>query len=171
MSQEIHLIETGASSSFVVCESASHTRSTTQAAIDSAPSIIHAPLETASSGVDTDALVRQDRYGRLFDALRELNISDEDEAQHIDDEAYRLATSALCFLSYHGVPAPKIFSHGGDAVVFNWRQNEVTLQLTICDGVASLGKRVVGQKAIAIGHLDMFEDGLLSWLSQFGSGR
>lgn len=98
----------------------------------------------------------QAKYRELFAALDSLRHADPEDSMWIDDETYRSACGVLCYLSYHHLAPPKIFSHGGDAVVFTWSSETGPVNLTVSNGIAALGYGSAGQ----VKYVDLAEVGV-----------
>ena len=96
-------------------------------------------------------------FAGLFDALRLMSELDAGESMHIDEDTYRSACSVLNFIRYYDLPAPRVFAHGGDAVVFNWAYGKFSLQLTVSNGFAVLGRRVQGEGSFHLADVDLSE--------------
>ncbi|MGA1831637.1 hypothetical protein [Rhizobium wenxiniae] len=94
-------------------------------------------------------------YAALYSALQEMSELDDEEAMFIDADTFRSACSALNFIRYYELPTPKVFSHGGDAVVFTWDFGQASLQLTVSNGIAALGRRVKGEGVFSLGYVDL----------------
>ncbi|MBP1859780.1 hypothetical protein [Rhizobium herbae] len=103
----------------------------------------------------------EEKYNALFEALNLMRSMDEDESMFIDADTHRNACSVLSLLSYRKVAPPKVYSHGGDAVVFTWVIAGQSYQLTVSNGTATLGKRVKGQGAILLGHVHLATHGIV----------
>src|SRR5262249_47522672 len=73
-------------------------------------------------------------YGDLFAAIAQLERLDEEDSRYIDADAARAARAFVSLLSLYSVPAPQLFSHGGDTVVFKWMQGGRATYLTLVDG-------------------------------------
>jgi hypothetical protein len=80
-------------------------------------------------------------YDSLSDALDLLRSLDEDDAMHVEAAAHASARGLLAALRDRSVIPPKLFAHGGDAVVFSWVASGETLHLTTTADVAVLGCR------------------------------
>ena len=112
-------------------------------------------------------------FAALFGALNEFQSADGDDPAHIDSDTYRSSCSVLSFFQYYGFPAPRVFSHGGDAVVFTWASGPSSLQLTISNGIAALGRRVKGKGVSALGYVELCDKSIaeLFPFAKVGSGR
>lgn len=75
-------------------------------------------------------------WSKVKDAIRQMRDLDEDEGLHISTKAHDSAVRLADCLCSAGFPAPKIFSHGGDTVVFKWDEH---FYLTILDSGRSAG--------------------------------
>ncbi|SRR5260221_14622905 len=79
------------------------------------------------------------QYRELGEALSELSELEEGNEWKIETQVYQVAcdvASELMTLSY---PAPRVFTHGPESVVFNWTHGTNNLYLTISsDSVSAL---------------------------------
>jgi len=77
----------------------------------------------------------------MYDALREAITSlgqPRDGNEPVEEAAISAALALLDALSLSGVEPPRVFSHGGDAVVLTWRQDQSRRYLTVTDEVVAL---------------------------------
>jgi hypothetical protein len=93
-------------------------------------------------------------FDALFSALGRMAAGDEDEPQWIGRETHAQARTVLSAIALMRVDAPKVFSHGGDAVVFSWARPEGLYQLTVSEGVGIMGRRA-GGKTERLGLVDL----------------
>ncbi|GAA2866973.1 hypothetical protein GGQ99_001354 [Aminobacter niigataensis] len=93
-------------------------------------------VETCVSSVQRE-LASDLQFANLFYVLDEMADLPEGFADAIDVETAGDANRVLGFIEASGVPAPKIFSHGGDAVVFSWDISSIRRYLTISGGDAA----------------------------------
>jgi len=83
-------------------------------------------------------------FSSLFQAIEDMHRAPEGFTDHIDDETAHDAMHVLGYMESAGAPIPKLFSHGGDAVVFVWDLDLIRRYLTISGGDAAfldVGKR------------------------------
>lgn len=74
------------------------------------------------------------RFASLSTVLKLMRDLPQDDDQAIDEETKVDAELLLSYISTHDIPPPKLFSHGGDAVVFTWEQSDVLRYLTVSGG-------------------------------------
>jgi hypothetical protein len=100
-------------------------------------------VETARSALTIDS--PSANYGDLFAAIVQLETLDQEDSRYIDADSARSARAFVSLLSLYNVPAPQLFSHGGDTIVFKWMQSDRATYVTLVDGTASLRGYVSGQ--------------------------
>lgn len=59
-------------------------------------------------------------YESLRKAIREFALLDEDESLHIDQELLASGLRFIWLIEGAGIQTPRVFAHGGDALVFTW---------------------------------------------------
>ena len=84
-------------------------------------------------------------YADLFAAIAHLERLDQEDSRYIDTDAARAARAFVSLLSLYSVPAPQLFSHSSDTIVFKWTQPDCATYVTLVDGTASLRGYVSGQ--------------------------
>jgi hypothetical protein len=70
-------------------------------------------------------------YAELGEALREMTEVGDDDDWHINPDVYGSALFVAASLRETAVPAPRVFTHGPESVVFNWSHLGDNLYLTI----------------------------------------
>lgn len=91
------------------------------------PAIITNPSNASRDPVDSDAL----RFSALFSTIDRYLSSPEGSFEAVDAETGQAAERVLAFVEASGRNAPKIFSHGGDSIVFTWGQYPLSMYVTI----------------------------------------
>ncbi|MEY9829810.1 hypothetical protein ABIA25_001625 [Sinorhizobium fredii] len=86
------------------------------------------------SSVQDENLIDEVRFWNVFAVLGEMHDLPEGTDQAIDDETYKEAERILGFLKLYDIPAPEVFSHGGDAVVFTWDGERTSRYATVSGG-------------------------------------
>lgn len=76
-------------------------------------------------------------FSALHDIIDSMKSAPAGFTEAVDHETAFDAERVLGFIESSGVPAPKIFSHGGDAVVFTWDGDKTSRYLTISGGDAA----------------------------------
>lgn len=84
-------------------------------------------------GMDGVDWMNTERYQAIRDALDKL-ITVPEELGWIDEPTYLNGVRASEILETIGVRWPRIWTHGGDAVVFTWEKDGGKLLLTVSDG-------------------------------------
>ena len=87
-------------------------------------------LKTTSVPVIWDFELKQD-YQELGESLGELREFDRDDEWQIDPEVYNAACNVAANLMAYSFPAPYVFSHGPQSIVFNWTNEDDNLYLTV----------------------------------------
>jgi phage repressor protein C with HTH and peptisase S24 domain len=73
----------------------------------------------------------EEDYSRLFEELALLANEEEAGEHYIKDEVYQVAVRLMEIAKGAGRVTPKIFSHGPDSVVFNWKDGATEVYATI----------------------------------------
>jgi ribosomal protein S12 methylthiotransferase accessory factor YcaO len=93
----------------------------------------HGDADSNGLTVSNEAAV----FSALYSAIDGMKSLPTGFSDAVDDETAFDAERVLGFIEASGVPAPKIFSHGGDAVVFTWDFDPINRYLTISGGDAA----------------------------------
>lgn len=80
-------------------------------------------------------------YKDVRSAIARMRAGDAGDALMIDEATAEAALSALALAGEMRLPAPKVFSHGSDAVVFAWRREQDSSFVTVSEEGASLMRR------------------------------
>lgn len=168
-SQNVHLISSNGLSLYQATPVQNFFVATDMASAGSFPSVSGAGESFTCVALNSVATsigrAKRDQYASLFVALNEMVELEEEESLSIDSETYRSACSVLSYLSYSDFPAPRVFSHGGDAVAFTWAHDSIVMHLTVSCGIAALGIHVDGQKPVAVGHVDLAQSSVAKLFS------
>jgi hypothetical protein len=113
----------------------------------SGPSIIPSSATTESS--ETSAMSAQ--YQELGEALNQLTDDELEEDWKIDGQIYESARIIASQLMQRSLPAPRIFTHGSNAVVFNWSFGTQSRYMTISKDCISI---LVTESTRRIGRAD-----------------
>lgn len=70
-------------------------------------------------------------YQELGEALSEMTALEGTDEEKIDASVYDAASHVAAELMAYSVPAPRVFNHGPESVVFNWSHDTNNLYLTI----------------------------------------
>jgi hypothetical protein len=73
----------------------------------------------------------KDEYRDLGNALSEMTQLGENEEWQIERPVFEAARYVAGELRGHGIPSPRLLSHGNKSVVFNWTMGKTNLYLTI----------------------------------------
>ncbi|AEH87809.1 hypothetical protein [Mesorhizobium opportunistum] len=76
-------------------------------------------------------------FSALFSAIDAMLALPEGFSDGVDKNTALDAERVLAFIESSGADAPKIFAHGGDAVVFTWDKEFISRYVTISDGDAA----------------------------------
>jgi len=98
----------------------------------------HGRLNVVGTDVSTeppksDAL----KFSALFSAIDEMLALPQGFSDGVDKATALDAERVLAFIESSGADAPKIFVHGGDAIVFTWDKDIISRYVTISDGDAA----------------------------------
>ena len=99
-----------------------------------ASSKVDVPHPVGASSVEGLSQEWSSRFASLSAVLKLMRDLPPDDDQAIDEETKADAELLLSYISTHDIPPPKLFSHGGDAVVFTWEQPDVLRYLTVSGG-------------------------------------
>ena len=124
-----------------------------------------------ANGVQIFDAASTTRYQELYDGLSLMKSLDEEDSMAIDEDTHRSACSVLNLLNHRHIQPPKVFAHGGDAVVFTWKQDDTSLHLTVSDGIASLGLRTKSDGPVTIGHAYLERESVAKFLPYLKSTR
>jgi len=72
-----------------------------------------------------------EEYRELGEALSEMTALEEADEWRIEPVVYHAASHVAAQLMVHSFPAPRIFNHGAQSVVFNWSNETDNLYLTV----------------------------------------
>ena len=86
----------------------------------------------------TDDFKNMLQFHGLFDAIEYMGNQPEGAEQAIDEETKSDAEDFLGFIRLYDIPPPKIFSHGGDAVVFTWETVKLRRYITVSAGCVAV---------------------------------
>jgi hypothetical protein len=79
------------------------------------------------------------QYQNLGEALTQMTELDEGSEWRIDKPVYQAACFVAAGLMANSFPAPRVFSHGPESVVFNWSHQNNNLYLTVsADRISAL---------------------------------
>ena len=92
------------------------------------------PHPVGASSVEGLSQEWSSRFAGLSTILKLMHDLPQDDDQAIDEETKADAELLLSYISTHDIPPPKLFSHGGDAVVFTWEQPDILRYLTVSGG-------------------------------------
>jgi len=96
-------------------------------------------IETgAATNLETAVVAQDHAYMMLYDAVANMAALPEGQEYAIDAETARTADRFIALMALYNVPAPKVFSHGGDAVVFTWELGDVRRYVTVGDSEISV---------------------------------
>lgn len=90
-------------------------------------------ISTASPAI-TGAFSAQELtagYQELGEAFSQLGHDDLDDEFKVDDAMYQSALSMASCMNSISIPAPRLFTHGSQAIVFNWTTSHENRYLTI----------------------------------------
>jgi hypothetical protein len=92
------------------------------------------PHHVGTSSIEGVSQEWSSRFASLLSVLNLMRDLPRDDEQAIDEETKADAELLLSYMRTHDIPPPKLFSHGGDAVVFTWEQPDVLRYLTVSGG-------------------------------------
>ncbi|UVC12948.1 hypothetical protein [Mesorhizobium onobrychidis] len=100
--------------------------------------LIHRRLNSVVSEVSAERPKSDSmKFSALFTAIDQMLALPEGFSDGVDKATAIDAERVLAFIESSGVEAPKIFAHGGDAVVFTWDKDQISRYVTISDGDAA----------------------------------
>jgi hypothetical protein len=83
----------------------------------------------------TDPAIWESEFGHAYevlgDALSNMAEAQMEDEWRIEEDVYNRATFLATKLMDHGYPAPKVFTHGPESVVFNWTHKTNNLYVTV----------------------------------------
>lgn len=112
------------------------------------------------------------QYLALYAAVDHLENLPSDDSAWVEAETAHDAKRLLALMSLYDVLPPKIFSHGGDAIVLTWEFGDVRRYLTVCDGEATIldVRPAAKQKCVATFKISDF-DAVSFWMEMLGGRR
>ena len=115
--------------------------------------------------------ILQHRYQTLASAVDHLGTLDDDDSHYLDSETIISSKDFIEFLEAFHVPAPRIFPHGGDALVFEWPRSDGVRYVTYDEGIARLRDYGDGAEYIDPVKFDLRQEDEIAGLIQALGGK
>ncbi|WP_155912081.1 hypothetical protein [Methylobacterium sp. 77] len=138
---------------------------------NSASSAIPGRTSNSTPSNSADLFTREHLYRKLQATIRGLSALDEDDPYFTDEHTVSSSLEFLAFLSDFRVPAPRIFPHGGDALIFEWESYSSTRYVTYDSYIARLKDHGVHVEYGDPLYLDMRDEQQASVLVQALGGQ
>lgn len=117
----------------------------------------------------SDEAIRSGIFDALYELLSKMPLLPEGHVLATNEETANAAAAVLNHLRHYKQAPPKVFAHGGDAVVFSWDMDEISRYLTVIGEELNLQEINKRSKAMSDSDFSLeTDDDRQRWLEILG---